>query len=293
MKDSKIQWTDHTFNPWIGCDQVSPGCLNCYAKDLMEDRYKRVEWGQGEPRSRTSAANWREPLKWNKQAAITGERFRVFCASLADVFDEEVPVDWFQDFWGLIQETPNLDWLLLTKRPENIHEFLYGDRNDRLMGGGDFMPNVWLGTTVENQQMADKRIPLLLEIPAAVRFLSCEPLLGEVDLEAAFSVCDSSGEPSSPRCNPDSSNAISWVIIGGESGNKARPFHLSWARSLIRQCQEAQVSVFMKQVGSNSVCDEYDSGAYWHIKGKGGDIEDFPEDMRVREFPQVLNEVKA
>ena len=118
MKESKIEWTTHTFNPWIGCTKVSPGCAHCYAETLMDTRYGRAKWGKGNPRSRTSAGNWKQPKRWDKEAAKLGERHRVFCASLADVFDGEVANEWRDALWKLIEATPNLDWLLLTKRPE-------------------------------------------------------------------------------------------------------------------------------------------------------------------------------
>jgi protein gp37 len=219
---SSIDCITHTFNPWIGCTQVSAGCDHCYALDLAE-RYGWARWGAKEPRYRTSAANWRQPLKWERQAAARGERPRVLCASLADVFDAEVPDEWRTDLWALIRQTPHLDWLLLTKRPNLIRRYLPED-------WGEGWPNVWLGTTVESQAQA-WRIAHLVRVPAAVRFLACEPLLGPLALDLA---------------------GIDWVIAGGESGPAHRPLDLEWVRSLRAQCAAAGVAFLFKQVGGRT-----------------------------------------
>lgn len=226
MENSKIEWTDHTFNPWIGCTKVSDGCKHCYAEAQQDKRYGRVQWGPQGKRIRTAAANWRKPLKWDREAKAAGKRARVFCSSLADVFEEKPDQpeidEWRSDLFELISSTPNLDWLLLTKRPENVRKAWHWE----LMG---YPPNVWIGTSVENQEQADKRIPALLEIPAAVRFLSMEPLLGQVYIDQL------------PR--------IDWVIVGGESGQNARPMHPYWARYIRNQCQAVGVPFFFKQWG--------------------------------------------
>ncbi len=172
MENSKIAWTDHTFNPWIGCEKVSPACDNCYA-ERDNKRYGRGELFAGAPPIRTSAAYWKKPLKWNREAETTGKRQRVFCASWADVFDDRVPKQWRLDLWALIAATPNLDWLILTKRPQNIKYMRPDDWSDGY-------PNVWLGVTAENREQAARRIPILRSIPAAVRFISCEPLLEDI-----------------------------------------------------------------------------------------------------------------
>ena len=168
-QNSKIEWTDHTFNPWIGCQKVSPGCDHCYAETMMDHRYHKVQWGPHGQRVRTSEANWRGPLKWAK--AEGDIRQRVFCASLADVFDKQAPQGARKDLFLLIHKTPQLDWMLLTKRPENIARMLPAD-------WGNGWPNVWLGTTCEDQQHFDRRWPILRDVPAAVRFISYEPALG-------------------------------------------------------------------------------------------------------------------
>ena len=237
MENSAIEWTTHTFNPWMGCTKVSPGCKFCYAETLMDTRYGKVKWGPQGRRVRTSDANWRKPLAWNRAAEFARKRARVFCASLADVF--EVKVDqaaamtgWRAELWNLIGQTPWLDWLLLTKRPEFVGRMVPPEWMT-----GYWPANVWIGTSVENQEYAEKRIPELLKVPAAVRFLSCEPLLGQVDLTAAGAIYN--GEYP----------GVNWVIVGGESGRDARPMHPDWARSLRDQCQAAGVPFFFKQWG--------------------------------------------
>jgi protein gp37 len=216
VENSEIQWTDHTFNPWIGCTKVSPACLNCYAENLMDKRYGRVEWGAGKPRQRTSKENWRKPIQWNNKAGILGIRQRVFCASLADVFDSGAPDEWRTDLWQLIERTPNLDWLLLTKRPENI---------SGMVPWQTWQPNIWLGTSVENQKYADIRLPILSQLPA-VKFISAEPLLGEISLDGFD---------------------IDWCIVGGESGANWRAMDLNHVRSLRDQCTARGIAFFFKQ----------------------------------------------
>lgn len=260
-ENSKISWCDHTFNPWVGCSKVSEACKHCYAEGWAKRTGQANLW-QGE-RRRTSAANWKLPLKWQKEAEASGERARVFCASLADVFEDHpaIQAEWRNDLFKLIAATPNLDWLLLTKRPENAVAYLpWVDPHLFPAGGAEPWPNVWIGTTVENQRRADERIPQLLTTPAAVRFLSCEPLLGPVDLvnltrkmkvgEHCYNAlaCDVDPEDDDEfegRC-------IDWVIVGGESGPNFRPFDLDWARSLQQQCEAAGVAFHFKQHGGRT-----------------------------------------
>ena len=261
MKNSNIEWTDHTFNPWTGCAKVSPGCANCYAESWAK-RSGIVKWGG--PRRRTSASNWNQPHKWDREACagpIPGDdplrRPRVFCASLADWLDDEVPIEWLADLLALIHQTPNLDWLLLTKRPQNWASKIDAALSlpGRWDDGGEFNSagfwlnkwmngtapgNVWIGTTVEDQTRADERIPHLLRIPARVRFLSCEPLLGPVDLAI--------GDPKH-RTAESYHAEIHWIIAGGESGPGARPMQSDWARSLRSQCAEAGIAFHFKQWG--------------------------------------------
>ena len=180
--NTNIEWCDHTFNPWEGCQKVGPGCDHCYA-EARNARFgggTAVNWGPGAPRRRTSAANWKMPLRWNTQAdafmALNGRRQRVFCASLADVFDNAVPETWRIDLFALIEQTPNIDWLLLTKRIGNAAEFLPWS------ACSEPWPNVWIGATVVNQVEADRDISKLANVSAHKRFLSMEPLLGSVDI---------------------------------------------------------------------------------------------------------------
>lgn len=247
MGKTKIEWADYTFNPWIGCSKVSAGCKHCYAETLMDTRYGRVEWGEHGTRVRTSPGNWKKPISWDKQVESTGLK-RVFCASLADVFEDRPELEqWRTDLFGLIQQTPNLIWMLLTKRPENVLNMGFNQ---------EALPNVWIGTSVENQETANERIPHLLKVPAAVRFLSCEPLLGPVDLKTVqydniVEIDSLTGDHGVIKpYRGRSGNKINWVIVGGESGSNARPMHPDWVRSLRNQCVESGVPFFFKQNGA-------------------------------------------
>ena len=286
-ENSTIEWTDHTFNPWVGCTKISPGCDHCYAEGWAK-RSGLVKWG-GE-RRRTSEANWRQPLKWNAEAQRAGERRRVFCASLADVFDNEVPEQWRADLFALILKTPNLDWLLLTKRIGNVRTMVPWDRPDG--APSEVWPlNIWLGATIVNQAEADRDIPKLLAVPARVRFLSCEPLLGPIDL-ARPGPWSTWLEPCGYYCDHDDNGGghrpgrslIDWIIVGGESGSGARPFTLGWAKDIVRQCRASRVPVFIKQVGSNPVNREGERCP--HIRDRKGKVmAEWPEELRVRKFP--------
>lgn len=218
-ENSKIEWTDHTFNPVIGCQNVSPGCDHCYA-EAMTNRYGWTEWGPHGVRKRTSEAYWRKPVQWARQANET--RPRVFCASLADVFDNRWNPKDREDLFVLIRKTQKLDWLLLTKRPQNIRKMLPAD-------WGDGYPNVWLGTTCEDQERYDIRWPILHAIPAVVRFISYEPAIGPLRLHQ-------------DGPHPD------WLICGGESGPGARDMDHEWARDVMSDCLSAGVHFFMKQM---------------------------------------------
>ena len=270
-ENSKIEWCDHTFNPWMGCTKVSAGCKNCYAETMMDKRYNKVEWGKGKSRILTSEANWKLPLRWDKKAhlanirelgkgfeniskAFTPEfesrhvkfnRPKVFCASLADVFDEEVSDEWRYRLFALIQQTQNLDWLVLTKRPTNAKRFIL-EYLDKIVGSKTIYFNLWIGTSVENQETADERIPQLLQIPAAKRFLSMEPLLGPVDFYQTSNNMPTKGHP---WRNAPILTDIHWVIVGGESGRNARPMNPDWVRSIRNQCLSANVKFFFKQWG--------------------------------------------
>lgn len=257
-ENTKIEWAHHTFNPWRGCTKVSAGCDHCYA-DTGSKRNPAVlgVWGKHGTRVVASAAMWKLPYKWNAAAEQAGERHRVFCASLADIFEgnETLPDGHYsaireaRERLGMrILDTPSLDWLLLTKRPQNVMHLAeqiwpMWDRNR-----DSLPPNVWIGTSVEDQKTADERIPHLLQIPAKVRFLSIEPLLGPVALPECThdEKCriTAEGHSERPLCG------IDWVIVGGESGGKARPMHPDWVRSIRDQCQAAGVPFFFKQWGN-------------------------------------------
>ena len=228
-KDSRIEWTHHTFNPWWGCVKVSAACDHCYAETWAKRLGEQV-WGAGTPRRFFSEAHWNEPLKWDRDAKIDGRRRRVFCASMADVFENRPDlIEPRRRLLDLIGATPNLDWLLLTKRIHLVRK--------QLPKGYDFPSNVWLGTTVENQASAKKRIKHLLEFKTpSVRFLSCEPLLGPLDL-SEYLVCGSAG------------TRVDWVIAGGESGPGSRPMDPFWPGELQRQCAQADVAFHFKQWG--------------------------------------------
>lgn len=319
-EDTKIQWATHTFSPWEGCTKISPGCANCYA-EARNHRFGMDNWGKGKPRRRTSAATWRNPVKWNLKIE-NQERPRVF-PSLCDPFDEEVPIARLADFLKLIHDTPNLDWLLLTKRPENCVtrlnetlEYCRYNHSGLLEGAAYFIGtwlnskpphNVWLGVSVEDQKRADERIPELLKIPAVVRFLSVEPLLEQVDLRL-----QSRDDFSDSGHGVGRFKKIDWAIFGGESGPGARPCNIEWIRDGMRQCRAAGVPVFVKQLGGH-VIDRNDAGfdgddGEWpmdtHYREidhgyqgapirillkdkKGGEPCEWPEDLRVREFPKL------
>lgn len=304
-ENSKIEWTDHTFNPWRGCTKVSPGCLNCYAETLSKRNPAVLgQWGSGKPRVLASDSMWSQPLKWNREAAAKRHETewssddnprglrppRVFCASLADWLDDEVPLEWLERLIEIIMRTPHLDWLLLTKRPQNFtrrlkalirryslvnltkDEALLRLRIEVMLEGWNKLSyaspdlgreNYWIGTTVEDQQRANERIPLLLSIPAKVRFLSCEPLLGPVNITE---IRDIEGYCYTPLVGPESGEPkIHWVICGGESGPSARPMNPDWARSLRDQCQAAEVPFFFKQWG------EFVRDAEIHAKAPAAD----------------------
>lgn len=226
-----IAWTDHTFNPWWGCVKVSPACTHCYAETLAT-RYGHPVWGTEAPRRFFGDKHWDEPLRWNTQAERDGIRRRVFCASMADVFeDREGLCSERARLFALIRDTPQLDWLLLTKRPENILRLW--PESARAPGWRRW-PNVWLGTTAENQQYADERIPALLRVPARFHFLSYEPALGPLNLQ--------------PWLCASGVDALHWVIAGGESGAGFRAADPEWFRSVRDQCK-GRARFFFKQWG--------------------------------------------
>lgn len=218
---TEIAWTERTFNPWIGCIKIAPGCDNCYAND-WDNRFGGGHWGKGNKPRPTADSTWKKPLKWNREAESSGVPIKVFCGSLCDWADKNAPDGQRERLWELIRQTPHLRWQMLTKRAPNIRKYLPAD-------WGDGYPNVWLGVTVENQKHGLKRMNILRNIPAKVRFLSIEPLLEDL------------GELYLSR--------IHWVIVGGESGPRARNMHATWATNIMAQCQEQKVAFFFKQWG--------------------------------------------
>jgi protein gp37 len=218
---TRIGWTDHTFNPWWGCSRVSPACRSCYADTLARRWGMDDLWHRHGPRRMLSDATWARPLRWNRDAAAAGTPARVFCASMADVFEDHPDVTGARArLWDLIEATPWLRWQLLTKRPENVAGMV--------PWAATWPASVWLGTSVENPRLADQRIPVLTSLPARTRFLSCEPLLAAVDLAPWLGRLD-------------------WVITGGESGPRRREMDPAWLTSVTGQCQAAGVPCFVKQ----------------------------------------------
>lgn len=297
---SAIEWCDSTFNPWTGCTKVSPACDHCYAESWSKRAGTKVgQWGHGAPRVRTTSANWRKPLAWNKEpfaecgncgcrfatggiamvcaaciaAGRTGlnvsrARRRVFCASLADVFDNEVDPTWRRDLFALIEATPNLDWLLLTKRIGNAQQMI--ETTNFPAHRAWPWPNVWLGATICNQAEADRDIPKLLQVPARVRFLSIEPMLGPINFRWQPYAHQAAGESYRAYLDRNGSvnhleslRGVDWIIAGGESGAHARPSHPDWFRALRDQCAAAGVPFLFKQWGNWSL----------HEIQAGGDIE--------------------
>lgn len=256
-ENSKIEWCDHTMNFWIGCTPVSGACDHCYAQTLSE-RYGWAEWGVGKPRHRTSPENWKKPLAWDRRAAKLGIRYRVFSNSLSDWADKEVSDAWRDDAMKVIEATPNLDWLLLTKRPKVMREY-FAKR-------GAVPDNVWAGTTVEDQKMFDLRVPDLLAVNAEVHFLSMEPLLSPVEMtycrspykhhegwSGTYSPLGGSwwpavGNPSEEYANREEGLAkIGWIIVGGESGRGWRPINADWVRAIRDKCLNERVPFHFKQ----------------------------------------------
>lgn len=296
---TKIEWCDATFNPWIGCTKVSPGCANCYAAVSTRARVLRAggheTWGRGAVRSRTKT--WGQPVAWNRKAAESHLRLRVFCASLADWLDPEVPAAWLADLIDLVFRTPHLDWLLLTKRPQlwrarlqAAHDAI-ATSNPALAAlisdwlDGFAPPNIWAGTTVEDQPRADERRLHLQAIPAAVHFVSYEPALEQVAW-AGWEFLD-------------------WMILGGESGPGARSLQVEWLWESLYWCRGHGVAPFVKQLGAHVFTQNanaldwpesvefYECGdagaASARVKlahKKGGDLAEFPTELQVREFPK-------
>lgn len=254
-KDTKINWTHHTANFWWGCMKVSDGCKNCYAETLSR-RYGKQIWGPPETTEREPKIGvWEDILKWDKEAKEAGERRRVFVSSMSDFLEDHPTVTQLRNnAMRLIERLEWLDVLILTKRPENAPRFLVDWFED-------WPAHVWMGASVENQKAADERIPELSKIPAPIRFLSVEPMLEPLNI---YGYLLDGWHKFSPK--------IKWVIVGGESGPKCRPFGWDWARDLEHQCACADVAFWMKQGGG--------------YPNKRENLEDIPEDLRIRELPE-------
>ena len=306
---TSIEWCDYTFNPWWGCEKVSPGCAHCYADTLARRRAPGQHlWGKDHRFRFFEAAHWGEPLKWARLApAKLGRRPRVFCASMADVFEERNDLRLEgarRRLFGLILATPELDWLVLTKRPEFARDWLPEVESFALFEQWP-IPNLWMGVSIENSRFT-WRADVLREIPAAVRFISAEPLLGSLfqdrvlasDTRQGHSTFDAQSGPEAPRAKgPLELTGIDWVIVGGESGHGARPMRLEWAREIVDACLDHctdrcecsdeptnyqcshRPAVFVKQLGSVLA---RELGAHT----KGGDWDELPTDLQIREFPR-------
>jgi protein gp37 len=250
-ENSAIEWTEHTHNEWVGCAKESPACTNCYAESWARRTGQTGLW-RGDRRL-TTEQNRRKPFAWNRAAEKAGVPARVFCSSLADVFEDHPSLPpWRAGLWQTVEQTPSLRWLLLTKRPQNILDMVPASWRAR------WPEHVWVGTTVESQKYADERIPELLAVPAPVRFLSVEPMLGALNINAGLFTQPPVGEPDeSPEAaglwtGPRSLGAagLQWVICGGESGAKARAMDPAWVTSLRDQCLSAGVPFLFKQWGN-------------------------------------------
>lgn len=268
-ENSKIEWTDHTYNPWWGCSKVSSGCKNCYA-EALSDRFHPGAWGETGTRRGQSEKYWAQPLKWDRAAKKEGVRRRVFCGSMCDVFEDRAELQqWRERLWQLIEQAANLDWLLLTKRPENIAGMLphYWERSPLL--------NVRIGISAEDQETYEKRFSRLYGLWGFGTFLSYEPSLGPLDLTTRpCRACNTPGDVIAwpcPYCRGRRFEQPDWAIVGSESGPNARPMDLAWARTVRDQCAEAGVAFFMKQI-----CDKH---------GRKIPFNRWPVDLRVRDYP--------
>lgn len=278
---TKIAWTESTFNPWRGCVKVSEGCKHCYAETWSKRTGKKI-WGADAAREHAAESYWKKPLTWNTEAHASGQRRLVFCSSLADVCENRDDLlEARARLMRLIEMTQDLTWLLLTKRPENFLP-LFGRR-----WSSGWPKNVWAMTTAEDQKNADVRLALLSKVPAAVLGVSYEPAIEAVDFV---------------RAQRGHARKVDWIIAGGESGTGARPFHLNWARAARDACRETGAAFFMKQVGAHAHDTHADGRPICRAKTsctgfgdwnrtlafqepKGGDPAEWPEDLRVREFP--------
>lgn len=300
-ESTNIEWADSTWSPWRGCTKVSEGCANCYAETLAKSNPAVLGgWGKGAPRVLNK--DWNKPRRWNKAYEIKNvdcivQRPRIF-PSLCDWLDDEVPIEWLANFLELIHDTPNLDWLLLTKRPENwkqrlaevlAHHCLKYTEDRTPWPAWNFVDgwingsppsNVWFGVSVENQRRADERVPMLLDIPAKLRWLSLEPLLGPVHLPAMPTT--ETGGFIRPL---DGQSRIDWLVVGGESGPGARICNTRWIYDIVRDASLYNVPVFVKQIGAFPITAS-GNARHWITDKKGGDPSEWPDYLRVRQMPE-------
>jgi protein gp37 len=261
VAETKIEWCDFTHNAWWGCTKVSIGCDNCYAETLARRVGERNLWGTDARRRLFGLKHWEQPIAWDMKARKAGRRFRVFCNSMADVFDNHPEVTGAREqLWELIRKTPRLDWLLLTKRIGNAVQMLPED-------WGNGYPNVWLGASMVNQMELNRDLVKLLATPARVRFISFEPLLDHIDIDEAWRYALADGWGMEPA------KELHWAILGGESGSGARPMDLTWAYDIRSWCSHRGIAFFMKQ----------GSQANWP---KFKAFETFPIELQVREWPE-------
>lgn len=257
--DSAISWTDHTFNPWWGCVKVSPGCQHCYAETLS-NRFGGDVWGVGKPRRTFGDSHWNDPLRWDTKARTASRIDRVFTASMADVFEDRRDLDAPRArLFALVEQTPNLQWLILSKRADRMVDLAPASWRD------GWPANAVAMTSVENQRYAEHRLPELLRVPAPLHGVSVEPLLGPVDLTPWLAGLD-------------------WVIVGGESGPGARTMQLTWATDVMEQCRRSSTPFFMKQLGA-VMAKKLKKATH-----KGEAMADLPPWLRVREFPSAMQE---
>jgi protein gp37 len=286
-KGTKIEWAHHTFNPYWGCTEVGPECDQCYAREFADTRLKMGLWGANAPRRFFGDAHWNEPKKWNLAAEAANERHRVFCSSMADVMEDRRDLDAQRDrLWKLIDATPYLDWLLLTKRPSKYATLTpWGS-------SGKWPRNVWAGCTAGTQKTANVLIPQLLSGArnARVKWVSAEPLLERVSYAPFLSTPEIGG--------------VSWIVLGGESNavrRRARPCNPDWIREAMMECAPLGASPFVKQLGSNvmlprcrdcadvgPICPGSLMPCGGTVDTKGGNWAEWPPDMRVRRFPEWL-----
>ncbi|MDZ8070418.1 MAG: phage Gp37/Gp68 family protein [Nostoc sp. DedQUE08] len=308
---TNIQWCDETWNVIVGCSRVSgsPGCARCYAaKAAKSPRLQQFPQYQGVGKWDGTVefvkSQLIKPLSWKKPK-------RIFVCSMADLFHANVPDEWIHQVMTVVALSPQHTFQILTKRPERMKEyfsqqslwikwyeaakdFLWDAISEKFGGLINLqqyfidqpfpLPNVWLGTSTENQQMSNKRIPILLQIPAAVRFLSCEPLLEEIDFRQGGAIQKLISDSYEwELVNED----IQWIVVGGESGPNSRPCHIEWLESIVQQCHAVKTPVFVKQLGANA---KFEGQRFKTRDKKGGEIEEFPLHLQVREFPVPVRE---